>query len=96
LGGNRHGLLRTYFALMVTMLLGGLWHGANWTFVVWGGLHGLYLWVEKYIRDRRSAHPDYVADVPIKPWLGFSYALLTFMLVNITWVFFRSETFGKA
>lgn len=96
LGGNRHGLVRTYFALMATMLLGGLWHGANWTFVVWGGLHGLYLWVEKFIRDRRSAHPDYMPDVPIKPWLGFSYALLTFMLVNITWVFFRSETFGKA
>lgn len=96
LGGNRHGLMRTYFALMATMLLGGLWHGANWTFVVWGGLHGLYLWVEKFIRDRRSAHPDYIPDVPIKPWLGFSYALLTFMLVNITWVFFRSETFGKA
>ena len=43
LGGNRHGQARTYAALMGTMLLGGLWHGANWTFVVWGGLHGIYL-----------------------------------------------------
>src|SRR5262249_55187822 len=42
-GGNRHGARRTYLALMGTMLLGGLWHGANWTFVAWGGLHGLYL-----------------------------------------------------
>ncbi|HAD11571.1 MAG TPA: membrane-bound O-acyltransferase family protein [Saprospirales bacterium] len=96
LGGNRHGLRRTYFALMVTMLLGGLWHGANWTFVVWGGLHGLYLWVEKFIRDQReaSAGGDLVARG--NPWLGFFYAFLTFMLVNITWVFFRSGTFEKA
>jgi len=54
LGGNRHGKIRTYFNLMVTMLLGGLWHGANWTFVVWGALHGFYLWVEKAYRDMRS------------------------------------------
>jgi len=53
LGGNRNGKLRTYFNLMVTMLLGGLWHGANWTFVVWGALHGFYLWVEKAYRDMR-------------------------------------------
>ena len=49
LGGNRHGAARTYFALMATMLLGGLWHGASWTFVVWGGLHGLYLAVERVL-----------------------------------------------
>ena len=52
LGGNRHGHARTYAALMGTMLLGGLWHGANWTFVVWGGLHGLYLSVERWLRAR--------------------------------------------
>src|SRR5215472_16543724 len=50
LGGNRHGVTRTYISLMTTMLLGGLWHGANWTFVVWGGLHGLYLAVERALR----------------------------------------------
>lgn len=100
LGGNRHGIRRTYFALMVTMLLGGLWHGANWTFVVWGGLHGLYLWVEKFFRDRRANELGNEANAePVQPgnaWIGFSYALLTFMLVNITWVFFRSATFEKA
>ncbi len=95
LGGNRHGKRRMYFALMVTMLLGGLWHGANWTFVVWGALHGLYLWVEKFIRDRRVARTG-DDHAPINPWLGFCYAFLTFMLVNITWVFFRSGTFEKA
>src|SRR5271169_3117024 len=52
LGGNRHGARRTYIALMSTMLLGGLWHGANWTFVAWGGLHGLYLAVERALRAR--------------------------------------------
>jgi len=91
LGGNRHGAVRTYFALMVTMLLGGLWHGANWTFVVWGGLHGLYLWVERFFRERRGREVNIGYG-----WMGFSYALLTFMLVNITWVFFRSGTFAKA
>ena len=101
LGGNRHGKLRTYYALMLTMLLGGLWHGANWTFVAWGGLHGLYLWIEKYLRDRKKAIQHKTnnesKDVTKESgWIGFFYSLLTFMLVNITWVFFRSNTFSKA
>ncbi|MBL0012187.1 MAG: MBOAT family protein [Flavobacterium sp.] len=101
LGGNRHGQLRTYFSLMVTMLLGGLWHGANWTFVAWGGLHGLYLWIEKFFRDRRKSQGESHASLhheydPNKPWIGFAYALLTFMAINITWVFFRADTFGKS
>lgn len=54
IGGNRKGKFRTYINLMITMLLGGLWHGANWTFVVWGALHGFYLWVEKAIQDFRN------------------------------------------
>ncbi|MCW3073291.1 MAG: hypothetical protein JWP69_360 [Flaviaesturariibacter sp.] len=52
LGGNRHGEFRTYTALMLTMLLGGLWHGASWTFVVWGALHGIYLCVERLFRPK--------------------------------------------
>ena len=97
LGGNRHGKLRTYYALMLTMLLGGLWHGANWTFVVWGGLHGLYLWVEKYLRDRKKDNENKSNNTSKETGLiGFFYALLTFMLINITWVFFRSNTFSKA
>lgn len=95
LGGNRNGRIRTYFALMITMLLGGLWHGANWTFVVWGGLHGLYLWVEKFFRDAKEIkNKDIVKQH--NQYVGFLYAFLTFMLINITWVFFRSDTFGKA
>jgi alginate O-acetyltransferase complex protein AlgI len=89
LGGNRHGAQRTYFALMGTMLLGGLWHGANWTFVAWGGLHGLYLAVERVLRARFSNYrPGPAAFVAL--------GLLTYMLVNLTWVFFRAKTFGKA
>jgi alginate O-acetyltransferase complex protein AlgI len=89
LGGSRHGPARTYFALMVTMLLGGLWHGANWTFVVWGGLHGLYLSVERVLRGRfASWRPG--------PLAFFLLGLLTYTLVNFTWVFFRSANFGIA
>lgn len=89
LGGNRNGVARTYFALMATMLLGGLWHGASWTFVVWGGLHGLYLAVERMLRSRFKA---YRPGVPMLMLL----ALLTYALINITWVFFRAKSFEKA
>jgi alginate O-acetyltransferase complex protein AlgI len=89
LGGNRHGARRTYMALMGTMLLGGLWHGANWTFVAWGGLHGVYLSIERGLRAR-FAH--YRPGPVVFVLLG----ILTYTLVNITWVFFRAKTFGKA
>jgi len=111
LGGNQKGKIRTYFNLMITMLLGGLWHGANWTFVVWGGLHGFYLWVEKFFKDiatkrmrlvTADALPGISHNVVVKPVPAkktaktFFLALLTFFLVNVTWVFFRSGTFTKA
>ncbi len=111
LGGNRNGKFRTYINLMITMLLGGLWHGANWTFVVWGGLHGFYLWVEKAIADYRhdkvaaiattaSGEVGVLGPVPetFKPktFRNFSIALFTFFLINVTWVFFRANTFTKA
>lgn len=57
LGGNRRGEVRTYVNLMITMLLGGLWHGASWTFVVWGALHGAYLWIEKLIQEKFAPTP---------------------------------------
>ena len=89
LGGNRHGEARTYIALMTTMLLGGLWHGASWTFVVWGGLHGLYLSAERVLRKR------FVGYRP-GPLALIGLGLLTYALINVTWVFFRAKTFGKA
>jgi alginate O-acetyltransferase complex protein AlgI len=91
LGGNRGSDVRTYVNLMLTMLLGGLWHGASWTFVVWGGLHGLYLAGERWIRDRTG-----VAGDPASAVNRLALALLTYALVNITWVFFRAETFEGA
>jgi alginate O-acetyltransferase complex protein AlgI len=89
LGGNRQGASRTYFALMATMLLGGLWHGASWTFVAWGGLHGVYLAGERVLRAR-------FANYTPGPVAFFLLGLLTWMLVNITWVFFRAHSFGQA
>ncbi len=112
LGGNRKGTGRTYINLMITMLLGGLWHGANWTFVVWGALHGFYLCVEKVFRDKRttpakmslSASPENMITqssmapeiLKNKTFSNFILALLTFFLVNVTWVFFRSPDFSSA
>lgn len=89
LGGSRHGEARTYLALMATMLLGGLWHGASWTFVAWGGLHGLYLGAERFLRGRFGHWRPGPAAL-------FALALLTYALVNVTWVFFRAHTFSGA
>jgi alginate O-acetyltransferase complex protein AlgI len=84
LGGNRRGEPRRYLNLFLTMLLGGLWHGANWTFVVWGGLHGFFLAINHlWIRSGRRL-PTALA------WI------LTFLLVTVAWVFFRATSFGQA
>ncbi|MBI5354361.1 MAG: MBOAT family protein [Chloroflexi bacterium] len=88
LGGNRTGRLRTYVNLMVTMLLGGLWHGASWNFVLWGGLHGAYLVFERFFRNRtQSSQPSINA-----PYSWFK-SLFVFFIVSITWIFFRSPSF---
>jgi alginate O-acetyltransferase complex protein AlgI len=91
LGGNRRGIVRTYINLMLTMLIGGLWHGAAWTFVVWGGLHGVYLIGERLLRTS------------IGHWRIFQTGLaeiflilFTNFLVCITWVFFRARSFEDA
>ena len=91
LGGNRGGSLRTCANIMVVMLLGGLWHGAAWTFVVWGGLHGLFLLIERGVR----------ALVGGSAWAATRWAAVlawaaTFTGVCITWVFFRAASFADA
>ena len=91
LGGNRKGNLRTYANLMTTMLLGGLWHGASWAFVVWGGLHGVYLAAERWLKARLG-HQAVWRKLPAQIMLAF----LTYFLVNITWVFFRAPDFATA
>ena len=88
LGGNKKGVARTYVNLMLTMLLGGLWHGAAWTFVAWGALHGFYLMVERFFRGR--------VTLRLTPLNGFILALLTYFCVNVTWVFFRAQDFKTA
>ncbi len=91
LGGNRRGRRRTYINLMLTMLLGGLWHGAAWRFVAWGGLHGIYLAAERLLRKRFSS-----ASWVHAPMVGIALWLFTYFLTCITWVFFRAEGFADA
>jgi alginate O-acetyltransferase complex protein AlgI len=108
LGGSAHGQRRTERNLAITMLLGGLWHGAAWTFVVWGGLHGLGLVMERRRqasieagtrprahRDDGAAHlvPPAGAVRPLHPVTAWA---VTFHLVCLAWVFFRAPSFGVA
>ena len=83
LGGNRTGPSRTYVNLMLTMLLGGLWHGANWTFVIWGGIHGAWLSVERFFWPKGETFS----------W--FSH-LVTLTVVGVSWIFFRAKSLGAA
>jgi alginate O-acetyltransferase complex protein AlgI len=85
LGGNRHGKLQTYRNLMITMVLGGLWHGAAWGFVLWGTLHGTALVVEHALRDRGVRRPP--------AWLAW---LIVFNVVVFGWILFRSESLELA
>ena len=90
LGGNRHGTARRHVNLMITMLLGGLWHGAGGTFVIWGGLHGLYLIVNHGWCHLTRSWRD---TTWLPRWWGTLWGTaLTFMCVTVAWVFFRAET----
>ena len=91
LGGNRCGAGRVYLNLMTTMLLGGLWHGASWTFVLWGGLHGLYL-IGDRLYEKAAAGRAVCATLPAR----VAGMLVTFLLVSIAWVPFRAATFESA
>ena len=85
LGGNRKGKIRTYFNLMITMLLGGLWHGASLKFVIWGGLHGIGLVINKLWNSIFKSH--------LRPtWIGRLFAVfITFQFVSFCWIFFRAQ-----
>lgn len=89
LGGNRKGKIRTYLNLFLTMLLGGLWHGASWNFIVWGGLHGVALAVHKYVRSLLGRAKNYRST----RWKRFFAVVLTFHFVCFCWIFFRNTTF---
>lgn len=95
LGGNRKGTLRRHMNLVATMLLGGLWHGAGWTFVIWGGLHGLYLVINHAwhaVRRKLGQDPEQPLSRPVR----LASVLLTFLLVTLAWVFFRADTLEHA
>jgi D-alanyl-lipoteichoic acid acyltransferase DltB (MBOAT superfamily) len=91
LGGSRRGSLVTYRNVMLTMLLGGLWHGAAWTFVAWGGLHGLALAGGRWRRSR----PGFV-EPPASTWRTWRARLVTFHFVCFAWIFFRADSFDTA
>ncbi len=94
LGGNRRGAVRRYLNLVLTMLLGGLWHGAGWTFVAWGALHGTYLVINHAWRSLRASAG---ADLSRSTLAGRAAArTLTFAAVVVGWVFFRATTFSSA
>jgi alginate O-acetyltransferase complex protein AlgI len=86
LGGSRGGTVQTYRNLMLTMLLGGLWHGANWTFVVWGGIHGVGLSVERAVAGVLGKEES-------RGWLS---RIAVFHLVCLSWIFFRAQSVGEA
>src|SRR6266851_485569 len=91
LGGNRHGPALRYLNLMITMLLGGLWHGAAWTFVAWGALHGGYLCINRAW--------NYLVTKPglrWAPFAGLAGFVLTFLAVVVAWVFFRADSLAQA
>jgi D-alanyl-lipoteichoic acid acyltransferase DltB (MBOAT superfamily) len=94
LGGGRQGTARRYLNLMLVMLLGGLWHGAGWTFVFWGGLHGVCLAVNHAWTAWRGARG--AADSPGGPIGQWAGRILTFFVVVVAWVFFRAADFGAA
>lgn len=94
LGGNRGGRVRTLRNLVITMLLGGLWHGASWNFVVWGGLHGLLLAVHRRLDPGRAPRRGQRPRRPRLPaWLRI---VVTFHLVCALWIFFRAEDLESA
>jgi len=94
LGGNRSGPVRRYTNLMITMLLGGLWHGASWTFVFWGGLHGAYLAINHGWSALVSA--GYIPAILPKPVGNLLSRGITLLAVVVAWVYFRADSFDGA
>lgn len=84
LGGNRKGRLRTYVNVMIVFLISGIWHGANWTFILWGIMHGIASVLTRIFKNQiENWHP------------AFSW-LCTFFFINVAWIFFRAESISQA
>ena len=95
LGGNRKGTVRKYVNIMIVFLVSGLWHGANWTFVVWGGLNGLYQVIEQASASLRGRIREKFHVDDKKFSYRFFAGLWTFALVDFSWMFFRAESLGQ-
>jgi alginate O-acetyltransferase complex protein AlgI len=87
LGGNRCSKLKNYWNIFVTFLVSGIWHGANWTFIVWGMLHGLFQVIEKALHLQKSQSTGFIKGIRI---------FVTFILVDFAWIFFRMPTLSDA
>src|ERR1022692_3089231 len=97
LGGNRNGEAQTYRNLMATMLLGGLWHGANWVFVIWGGIHGVGLAAERFFQNltghEKKEMPAQQSLFSPRAWVS---RVICFHLVCLSWIFFRAQSVSDA
>lgn len=89
LGGNRVSAQRNYFNIFITFVISGIWHGANWTFVIWGGLHGFFITIQKYLGIDKLRFAKFTA-------LKFGLIFLNFVLVLLAWVFFRANNVSDA
>lgn len=95
LGGNRCSKARQYFNIMITFLVSGLWHGANWTFVIWGGIHGLFQIIEKYFFGERLKS-ELKETKRHMSFVRFIRVCFTFTIVSFAWIFFRMPSFSDA
>lgn len=96
LGGNRVSVPRWYFNLFFTFLVSGLWHGANWTFVIWGALHGFYLIFEIVTKSSKEKLLQITHLIKFPQLIQFSEIAITFVLVNLGWIFFRANSLNDA
>lgn len=96
LGGNRVSIPRWYLNMFIVFLVSGLWHGANWTFVIWGALHGIYLIIEQITRKHKKRLAKTIGLTKHKYIYRSLDILKTFILVNIGWIFFRANTVSDA
>ena len=87
MSGNRVSTLRTFLNLMMTMLLGGLWHGASWLFVIWGGVHGLLLVGERLLRNVFGRYDLFRSSAGM-----FALGIVTWLFICLTWVLFRADS----
>src|SRR3989339_1810987 len=96
LGGNKVNKIRRYFNLLTVFLISGLWHGAKWTFVIWGLLHGLYLILELILKPIKNKIMEFMRLTKLPKLMAFMEICFTFILINIAWIFFRANNLPDA